>query len=60
MRGCILRLDLQGEAKIEIEDDTLENVSRFTDSKLISVTVRSFMWKLAHNIIYSEINEAKT
>ena len=46
--------------KIEIEDDTLENVSRFTDSKLISVTVRSFMWKLAHNIIYSEINEAKT
>ena len=46
--------------KIELEDNTLENVMRFTDSKMISVSVRSFVWKFAHNILYSEINEAKT
>ena len=41
------------------EDFSFSSVIEITTSKYISLPVRSFVWKLAHNLIQTEIDEAK-
>ena len=40
-------------------DFSLSSALQFTDSKIISLPVRSHMWKLIHRIQFSEFEEAK-
>ena len=41
------------------EDFCLQNILHFTNGRVISLPVRSTMWKLIHRIKFSEIEEAK-
>ena len=56
-------LDITEEFQLRIEsiytDFSLESAFQFTYSKMISLPVRSHMWKLIHRIEYSEIEEAR-
>ena len=40
-------------------DFSLNSALQFTNSKIISLQVRSYMWKLIHRIQFTEIEEAK-
>ena len=51
--------DFKFKNQLRYDDFSMENVIEITTSKYISLPVRTFVWKLAHNLIQAEIEEAK-
>ena len=51
--------DFKFKNQLRYDDFSMENVIEITTSKYISLPVRTFVWKLAHNLIQTEIEEAK-
>ena len=56
-----LNITVDFHMKIEdvYNDFSLNSALQFTNSKIISLPVRSYMWKLIHRIQFTEIEEAK-